>query len=177
MKGRMATGLATMLATMLPLPALAATPEQVRWQAQAQRVTITRDDWGIAHIHGRNDADAVFGMVYAQAEDDFNRIETNYLTALGRRAEAEGPALVWQDLRQRLFVDPAALRADYARSPGWLRTLMQAWADGLNHYIVTHPATRPKVLARFEPWMALAFSEGSIGGDIERASLARLESC
>ena len=176
MKGRMATGLATMLATMLPSPALAATREQVRWQAQSQRVTITRDDWGIAHIHGRNDADAVFGMVYAQAEDDFNRIETNYLTALGRRAEAEGPALVWQDLRQRLFVDPAALRADYARSPGWLRTLMQAWADGLNHYLATHPATTPKVLTRFEPWMALAFSEGSIGGDIERASLGRLES-
>jgi tripartite-type tricarboxylate transporter receptor subunit TctC len=49
-----------------------------------------RDDWGIAHVHGKTDADTVFGMAYAQAEDDFDRVETNYLTALGRTAEAEG---------------------------------------------------------------------------------------
>ena len=69
----------------------AAPPERSRWQAQAARVTITRDDWGIAHVHGRTDADAVFGAIYAQAEDDFPRIERNYLTALGRQAEADGP--------------------------------------------------------------------------------------
>ncbi|MFS0774400.1 penicillin acylase family protein [Sphingomonas sp. 1P08PE] len=131
-------------------------------------VTITRDGFGIAHIHGRTDADAVFGMIYAQAEDDFPRIERNYLTALGRLAEVEGEAALWTDLRQRLFVDPADLRRDYARTPRWLRALMDAWAAGLNHYLATHPAVRPKAIARFEPWMALAFSEGSIGGDIER---------
>jgi acyl-homoserine-lactone acylase len=67
--------------------------------AQAQRVTIVRDDWGIAHVHGKTDADAVFGMAYAQAEDDFNRVETNYLTALGRTAEADGTSGIYQDLR------------------------------------------------------------------------------
>lgn len=131
-------------------------------------VTITRDGFGIAHIHGRTDADAVFGMIYAQAEDDFPRIERNYLVALGRLAEVEGEAAIWTDLRQRLFVDPVALRADYARSPAWLRALMDAWAAGLNHYLATHPQTKPLAISRFEPWMALAFSEGSIGGDIER---------
>ncbi len=131
-------------------------------------VTITRDGFGIAHIHGRTDADAVFGMIYAQAEDDFPRIERNYLAALGRLAEVEGEAAVWTDLRQRLFVDPAALARDYAKSPRWLRTLMAAWAAGLNHYLATHPDVKPRAIARFEPWMALAFSEGSIGGDIER---------
>src|SRR5436309_1098769 len=85
-------------------------PEWARWRAQADRVTIARDDWGIAHIRGRSDADAVFGMSYAQAEDDFARIEANYLTALGRTAEADGEEALWGDLRQRLFVDPAALR-------------------------------------------------------------------
>jgi acyl-homoserine-lactone acylase len=134
----------------------------------ADAVTIVRDDAGIAHIHGRSDADAVFGMIYAQAEDDFPRIERNYLVALGRLAEVEGESALWADLRQRLFVDPAALQAAYRRSPDWSRRLMQAWAAGLNHYLATHPAVRPQRLTRFEPWMALAFSEGSIGGDIER---------
>jgi acyl-homoserine-lactone acylase len=149
--------------------------DQARWKAEAARVTITRDDWGVAHVRGKSDADAVFGMIYAQAEDDFNRIETNYLVSLGRLAEAEGEAAIWQDLRQRLFVDPAVLKADYARSPEWLRRLMQAWADGLNYYLATHPEVRPRVLTRFEPWMALSFSEGSIGGDIERVPLSQLE--
>jgi acyl-homoserine-lactone acylase len=143
--------------------------EQARWQSQAARVEIARDDWGIAHIHGHTDADAVFGMIYAQAEDDFNRIESNYLTALGRTAEADGPRALTADLRQRLFIDPRQLRVDYAHSPSWLVALMNAWADGLNCFLATHPQVHPRVLHRFEPWMALAFTEGSIGGDIERA--------
>ncbi|WP_309644029.1 penicillin acylase family protein [Phenylobacterium sp.] len=142
---------------------------------QAANVTIVRDDWGIAHITGKTDADAVFGLVYAQAEDDFNRVETNYINALGRLAEAEGEAAVWQDLRMKLFIDPVELKAQYAKSPAWLRKLMDAWADGLNYYLATHPQVTPRVIKRFEPWMALSFSEGSIGGDIERVSLSQLE--
>jgi acyl-homoserine-lactone acylase len=149
--------------------------ELARWQRHAQRVTITRDDWGIAHVRGRSDADAVFGMIYAQAEDDFNRVETNYLTSLGRLAEAEGEKAIFQDLRMKLFIDPADLRKRYAASPAWLRRLMDAWADGLNHYLHSNPQVRPRVITRFEPWMALSFSEGSIGGDIERISLIELE--
>ncbi len=99
----------------------AATDDAARWRHEAQAVTIVRDDWGIAHVHGKRDADAVFGMAYAQAEDDFNRVEANYLTSLGRTAEAEGESALWQDLRQKLFVDPEALKADYARSPAWLK--------------------------------------------------------
>ena len=143
--------------------------------APGSRVTITRDDWGIAHVRGRTDADAVFGMIYAQAEDDFDRIETNYLTSLGRLAEAEGETALWQDLRQRLFIAPDVLKADYARCPVWLQALMRAWSAGLNTYLATHPDVHPRVLRRFEPWMALSFSEGSIGGDIERVSLPELQ--
>ena len=164
----------TALLALLLLGAAQPSTEMDRWRAQAARVTITRDDWGIPHVRGRSDADAVFGAIYAQAEDDFPRIEANYLTALGRSAEAEGEAAIWADLRQRLWVDPAALRAEYARSPVWLRALMDAWADGLNYYLATHPAERPRVLTRFEPWMALSFTEGSIGGDIEKVDLAKL---
>ena len=148
--------------------------EIARWHQQARNVTITRDDWGIAHVVGKTDADAVFGMIYAQAEDDFNRIETNYLNSLGRLAEAEGDAAIWSDLRQRLFIDAEELKKDYARSPESLKELMNAWADGLNYYLATHPETKPRVITRFEPWMPLSFSEGSIGGDIESINLANL---
>jgi acyl-homoserine-lactone acylase len=147
-----------------------------RLKAEAAAVTIVRDDWGIAHVHGKTDAEAVFGMVYAQAEDDFNRVEMNYLTTLGRTAEAQGEAAIWADLRYKLFVDPVDLKAKYATSPAWLKALMNGWADGLNYYLATHPGTHPKVIRHFEPWMALSFTEGSIGGDIEKyVALPQLE--
>jgi acyl-homoserine-lactone acylase len=162
-------------AACLTLATAADAEDLARWRAQAARISIVRDDWGIAHVHGRTDADAVFGMVYAQAEDDFNRVETNYITALGRTAEAEGEPAIWADLRQKLFVEPADLKAKYAKSPPWLQKVMTAWADGLNYYLATHPQVTPRVIRRFEPWMALSFTEGSIGGDIEKVSLKSLE--
>ena len=149
--------------------------EPARWERQARSITIIRDDWGIPHIYGKTDADAVFGMIYAQAEDDFNRVETNYLNSMGRLAEAEGEGAIYRDLRMKLFIDPDSMQAMYATSPEWLKTLMSAWADGLNYYLATHPQISPRVIRRFEPWMALSFSEGSIGGDIESISLRELE--
>src|SRR5215470_16749350 len=91
-----------------------------RWEKQARNVTITRDDWGIAHVIGKTDADAVFGMIYAQAEDDFNRVETNYINSQGRLAEAEGESAIWRDLRMKIFIDPEVMKADYEKSPVWL---------------------------------------------------------
>src|SRR5215813_5397331 len=146
-----------------------------RWEQQARNVTIIRDDWGIAHVHGKTDADAVFGAIYAQAEDDFNRVETNYVNSMGRLAEAEGESAVWRDLRMKLFIDPEALKTQYEASPPWLKTLMNAWADGLNFYLAKHPHVKPRVIKRFEPWMAFSFTEGSIGGDIETISLEQLQ--
>ncbi len=164
----------------LPLSSGASTggqnPDIQRWGQQARNITITRDDWGIAHVHGKTDADAVFGAIYAQAEDDFNRVETNYLNSLGRLAEAEGETAVWRDLRMKLFIDPEALKTQYEASPPWLKTLMNAWADGLNFYLAKHPQVKPRVIKRFEPWMALSFTEGSIGGDIETIGLEGLQS-
>jgi acyl-homoserine-lactone acylase len=148
--------------------------EYIRLQHEAQSVTITRDDWGIPHVHGRTDADAVFGMIYAQCEDSFVRVEDNYLTALGWTAQARGKSAIWADLRYRLFIDPAALKQDYAKSPAWLKKLTNAWADGMNWYLATHPNAHPKVIKHYQPWMALSFTEGSIGGDIERVDLAQL---
>jgi acyl-homoserine-lactone acylase len=146
-----------------------------RWEQQARNVTIVRDDWGIAHVSGKTDADAVFGAIYAQAEDDFNRVETNFINSMGRLAEAEGETAIWRDLRMKIFIDPAAMKMQYEASPAWLKVLMTAWADGLNFYLARHPQVKPRVINRFEPWMALTFSEGSIGGDIETINLTQLQ--
>ena len=149
--------------------------EAKRLKALAQRVTILRDKWGIPHVYGKTDADAVFGLMYAQAEDDFRRVERNYINAMGRLAEVEGEAELYRDLRMKLFIDPADLQAQYKQSPAWLKKLMVAFADGLNYYLATHPEVKPALITRFEPWMALSFSEGSIGGDIETIDLKQLE--
>jgi acyl-homoserine-lactone acylase len=192
---RLIASTAMSLAALLALPssageAAATTPARAQAQAQAgsfshaelarlkkaaQRVTILRDKWGIPHVFGKLDADAVFGMVYAQAEDDFNRVELNYINAMGRLAEVEGESALWRDLRMKLYIDPADMKAKYAASPAWLKKLMNGWADGLNWYLASHPQVKPKLLTRFEPWMALSFSEGSIGGDIESINLQALE--
>src|SRR5437764_1265146 len=118
-----------------------------RWEREARNVTIIRDDWGIAHVYGKTDADAVFGMEYAQAEDDFNRIETNYINAMGRLAETEGESKIYQDLRMKLFIDPAALQAQYKTSPAWLKALMDSFADGLNSRWSAIRASPPTVLS------------------------------
>lgn len=163
----LATILALGFLALAPAPALAADP----LAARAQKVSISRDDWGVAHVSAATDADAIFGMMYAQAEDDFHRVEMNYVNALGRRAEIDGESAVWADLRARMYNGEGRLKALYKTCPAWLKALAQAWADGLNYFLATHPDVKPAVIVKFEPWMTLAFSEGSIGGDIEGIDL------
>src|SRR5213593_4713877 len=117
---------------VLAASAAPSSSELRRWEQRAQNVSITRDDWGTAHVTGKTDADVVFGMIYAQAEDDFNRVETNYINSQGRLAEAEGEAEIYRDLRMKLFIDPADMKAQYEKSPAWLKKLMDGWAAGLN---------------------------------------------
>ncbi|MCH9695208.1 MAG: acylase [Gammaproteobacteria bacterium] len=139
-----------------------------RLAALAANVTIIRDDFGVPHIYGKTDADAVFGLLYAQAEDDFKRIERNYIWATGRLAEVDGEEAIFSDLRARLYMTEDDARFAYESAPDWLKELCDAFADGLNYYLATHPEVTPDLLTRFEPWMPMFFFEGSIGGDIEQ---------
>lgn len=151
------------------------TEEQQRWQTHADNVEIIRDDFGVPHIYGKTDADAVFGMLYAQCEDDFNRVERNYIWATGRLAEVEGEQSLYSDLRARLYMTKEEAIENYNNAPKWLQDLCNAFADGINYYLYTHPEVTPKLLTRFEPWMPMYFSEGSIGGDIERVSTRKIK--
>ena len=149
--------------------------EIARLNERAQKVTIIRDDFGVPHIYAKTDADAVFGMLYAQAEDDFKRIERNYVWAIGRLAEVEGESALYSDLRARLYMTIEDAQAAYAAAPDWLRALCDAFADGLNYYLASHPQVKPALLNHFEPWMPMYFFEGSIGGDIEQIPLRGIE--
>ncbi len=149
--------------------------ELQRWEARAANTTIIRDDFGVPHIYGKSDADAVFGLLYAQCEDDFPRVERNYIWAIGRLAEVEGEEALASDLRARLFMSKKQAIEYYRNSPKWLKELCDAFADGINYYIHTHPEVKPQLLTRFEPWMPMYFSEGSIGGDIERISIKGIQ--
>lgn len=149
--------------------------EPERWARHAANTEIIRDDFGVPHIYGKSDADAVFGLMYAQAEDDFKRIERNYTWAIGRLAEVEGESALYSDLRAHLFMTPDEAQQRYNESPEWLKKLCVAFADGLNYYLATHPEVEPALINRFEPWMPMYFSEGSIGGDIERISTRKVE--
>ncbi|WP_298477474.1 acylase [uncultured Maribacter sp.] len=140
-----------------------------------ENVTIIRDNFGVPHIYGKTDADAVFGLLYAQCEDDFNRVEQNYIWAIGRLAEVEGEKAIYSDLRAKLFMTVKEAKANYEKSPMWLKELCNAFADGINYYLHKHPEVKPKLLTKFEPWMPMYFSEGSIGGDIERISTKKIE--
>jgi acyl-homoserine-lactone acylase len=134
-----------------------------RWHLQASQVTIIRDHFGVPHIYGKSDADAVFGLLYAQCEDDFKRVEMNYIEKLGRMSEVKGESSLADDLYIKLIIDSAAAVADYKKSPIWLQKLLNAYADGINYYLYKHPAVKPLLISRFKPWYALLWTDGSIG--------------
>jgi acyl-homoserine-lactone acylase len=154
-----------LLLLILPINLLAqnfSKEETSRWEKQAKQVTIIRDTWGIPHIYGKTDADCAFGLLYAQCEDDFKRVEANYIDILGRSAEVYGEKNLFADLYTRLLVDSAGAQEDYKKSPAWLKKLLQAYADGINYYLYKNPSVKPALLKRFEPWFQLMWTDGSI---------------
>ncbi len=59
--------------------------------------------------------------------------------------------------------------------PDSVSPLMTAAVHGLNFYLAKHSDVHPKSIQKFEPWMALSFTEGSIGGDFEKVNLGGLQ--
>ncbi|URC12407.1 penicillin acylase family protein [Flavobacterium sp. B183] len=137
--------------------------EAARLENLAQQVSIIRDNWGIPHVYGKTDADAVFGLLYAQCEDDFKRIEMNYIEKLGRLSEIKGQAVLYNDLEIKLLIDTEEAKTDYKKAPLWLKKLLNSYADAINFYLYKHPEVKPALLTHFEPWFPLLWTDGSIG--------------
>lgn len=132
------------------------------WEKQAKNITIIRDNWGIPHIYGKTDADAVFGLMYTQCEDDFKRVEMNYINVLGRSSEIKGEQTIYDDLYTKLVIDSAEAVKEYNAAPIWLRKLLQAWSDGIHFYLYKHPTVKTILLKEFKPWYPLMWTDGSI---------------
>lgn len=155
-----------LLFLILPLQLFAQAPSKTdiaRWKTQASKVTIIRDSWGIPHVYGKSDADAVFGLLYAQCEDDFKRVEMNYIEKLGRLSEVRGEGELYNDLLIRLLIDTTEAKRDYEKAEPWLKKLMIAYADGINYYLYKNPSVKPALLKTFKPWYPLLWTDGSIG--------------
>jgi acyl-homoserine-lactone acylase len=152
------------LLILLPLNVLAQLSEEEvnGWEHRSKNVTIIRDKWGIPHIYGKTDADVVFGLMYAQCEDDFKRVEMNYIEKLGRMAEVRGISELNNDLKYRLAIDAADAKNDYAKCPPYLQKLMIAFADGINFFLYKNPNLTPALITKFEPWFPLLWTNGSI---------------
>ena len=123
----------------------------------ARTVTIYRDKYGVPHVFGRTDAGTVFGFAYAQAEDNFWRVEENFIHALGRASELYGEKNLDEDRLNHALEIPRLARAEYARLDPRMRSLCDAFAAGFNYYIARHPEDRPRLLTKIEPWYTLAF--------------------
>jgi acyl-homoserine-lactone acylase len=132
-----------------------------RYKVQAENVTIIRDEWGVPHIYGKTDAEAVFGLMYAQCEESFERVERAYIKRMGRMAEVDGENFLIEDIKARQVYDTAAAIADYHKSPDWLKKLLNAFADGVNYYLYKHPDVEPLLLKKFESWFPLLFTDGA----------------
>lgn len=133
-----------------------------RWEKQAQQVTIIRDNYGVPHIYGKTDADAVFGLMYAQCEDDFKRVEMNYIDKLGRLSEIKGEGELAWDLLNRILFDSAEAVNDYNKAPQWMQKLCNAFADGVNYYLYKNPMVKPALIKHFKPWYPFLWTDGSI---------------
>ena len=154
------------LVLFLPLQLFAqpfSNTEITGWGNQANNITIIRDNYGIPHIYGKTDADAVFGLLYAQCEDDFKRVEMNYIEKLGRLSEVNGEKDLYNDLLIRLVIDTADAIKDFANAPVWLQKILNGYADGINYFLFKNPQLKPVLLNRFQPWYPLLWTDGSIG--------------
>jgi penicillin amidase len=130
--------------------------EVARWERQARNVTVYRDTWGVPHVHGKTDADAMFGMAYARAEDRFQETEPAYIQALGRSAEVQGESAAGWDTFMRAFEFERRGREEYAAASPALQALVDGWAAGTNYFLHRHPEVKPRLVIRYEGWMAFA---------------------
>ncbi|MBL1216720.1 MAG: hypothetical protein D8M59_04415 [Planctomycetes bacterium] len=132
-----------------------------RLEARAARVTIKRDTFGVAHVYGPTDADVIFGLTYARAEDEFVRMDQAVLGMSGRAAEGLGNDGLGTDYLVRAFEIPSLAQHEYAnRMTPEARALADAAADALNYYVHLHPDEQPLVFEQYEPWHFVAASYG-----------------
>jgi acyl-homoserine-lactone acylase len=123
-----------------------------KWSAQSRQVTIIRDNWGVPHIYGKTDADAVFGLLYAMCEDNFAQIEETLIARWGRRAELIGQPGAGNDIQASLTRVRSRSKQSFDHASAYIKNICMAAADAVNYFLHTHDSLRPLLFTRFEPW-------------------------
>ncbi len=104
-------------------------------------VEIIRDNYGVPHIFGKVDADTIFGLGFANSEDDFQTIQEVVAATRGDLARYRGIDAAPTDYIVSLLQVWETVEAGYERDvPPHLKTIAQAYADGVNLYALQNPS-------------------------------------
>ncbi len=104
------------------------------------QVVVERDIRGVPHVLGKRDADAAFGLAYAQAEDHWELIESaipfyrgNRASYVGREAAATDFLVHWLDIWETI---ESSYQTSLKKST---KAYLEAFAAGLNYFAALHP--------------------------------------
>ncbi len=106
------------------------------------QVEIVWDTYGVPHIYGATDKDALFGFGYAQARDHLQDMLQQFLLAEGRLAEFFGPQYLTEDLKARAVL-PYSDEELMAQVDPEVVELVDAFAQGIQAYMEEHRNTLP----------------------------------
>lgn len=103
-------------------------------------ITIVRDKWGVPHIYAKTDAEAAYGLAWANAEDDFKSMQETLLAVRKKLSEVKGKDGAKMDVMAHLIgLDDAVDNAyDTAFSPQFKKVL-DAYVTAVNAYAEKHP--------------------------------------
>ena len=117
--------------------------------AESFEASIERDQYGVPHIYGATDADAAFGLAYAQAEDAWPIMEGSLPFFRGSAGLYEGREGAQSDYLVKWLDLWGTLDRDYEQvlSPE-IRRYVEAFAEGFNAFIRDNPseAKHPELL-------------------------------
>ena len=124
-------------------------------------VRIVRDAYGVPTIHGASIPDAYYGLGYVHAQDRFFQMEMQRRTGQGRLSEIAGASMVETDSYMRKLGIYKLAEADFAGLPKGTRDILEAYARGVNAWLVAHHDHLPPELGLLrvsgvelepEPW-------------------------
>src|ERR1041385_2975395 len=108
------------------------------------KVEIIRDNWGIPQIYASNTHDLIFAQGYTQAQDRWWQMEFARHIGSGTIQELTGKNknVMGQDVFIRTAGWRRAAEKDYAVYDDESKAILQAFADGVNAYILNRPASQ-----------------------------------
>lgn len=115
---------------------------ELRGGAVTDKVTITRDSWGVPHITAKNTHDAYYALGYTVAQDRLFQMELQRRLAKGELAEILGPELLKTDRQFRTYLfrhTAEKMVRDAGKICPESLECFKAFLDGVNYFVETGP--------------------------------------